>query len=141
MAVEGINEVIKALVDSVPTGDEVQSVLKVQADFLIAKIREKVPVDSGNLKNSIQFFKPKSKNYLVVGPKYSKGMKGFKRVGGKSMASGGNHANLVEYGFTHKGGKVIPPKPFMRPAFDQNKEAILNMMEKKLGDLVVKKFA
>jgi HK97 gp10 family phage protein len=138
MAVEGINEVIKALAEAVPTGDEVQSVLKVQADFLIAKIKEKVPVDSGNLKDSIQFFKPKKKNYLVVGPKYRKGSKGFKRKGAKS---GGNHANLVEYGFTHKSGKVIPPRPFMRPAFDTNKEAILNMMEKKLGDLVVKKFA
>lgn len=141
MAVQGIKEVLRALQRSIPEGDDVQAVLKEEANFLIAKIKSKVPVDSGNLKDSIQFYKPKKKNYLVVGPKYTKGVKGFKRKGGKAMASGGNHANLVEYGFKHKGGKVVPPRPFMRPAFDENKDAILNMLEKKLGDLVVKKFA
>jgi HK97 gp10 family phage protein len=128
MAVEGINELIKALVNSVPTGDEVQNVLSSPASKLIASIKANIPNDdTGNLRRSIQEFKPKSKTYKVIGPKYGKG--------------GGNHANLVEYGFKHKGGKVIPPKSFIRKAFDENKSNILNEMEKKLGDLVVKKFA
>lgn len=128
MAVEGINELIKALVDSVPTGDEVQNVLSSPASKLIASIKANIPNDdTGNLRRSIQEFKPKSKTYKVIGPKYGKG--------------GGNHANLVEYGFKHKGGKVIPPKSFIRKAFDENKSNILNEMEKALGDLVVKKFA
>jgi HK97 gp10 family phage protein len=128
MAVEGINEIIKALVDSIPTGDEVQNVLSSPASKLIASIKANIPNDdTGNLRRSIQEFKPKSKTYKVIGPKYGKG--------------GGNHANLVEYGFKHKGGKVVPPKSFIRKAFDENKSNILNEMEKKLGDLVVKKFA
>lgn len=128
MAVEGINELIKALVNSIPTGDEVQNVLSSPASKLIASIKANIPNDdTGNLRRSIQEFKPKSKTYKVIGPKYGKG--------------GGNHANLVEYGFKHKGGKVIPPKSFIRKAFDENKSNILNEIEKKLGDLVVKKFA
>jgi HK97 gp10 family phage protein len=128
MAVEGINELIKALVNSIPTGDEIQSVLQAPSSKLIASIKANIPNDdTGNLRRSIQEFKPKKKNYKVIGPKYGKG--------------GGNHANLVEYGFKHKGGKVIPPKSFIRKAFDENKSNILNDMEKSLGDLVVKKFA
>jgi HK97 gp10 family phage protein len=127
MSVEGISDLIKSIQRCIPTGDEVQTVLSSPASMLIAEIKSNLPPDNtGNLRNSIKEFKPKSKNYKVIGPKYGKG--------------GGNHANLVEYGFTHKSGATIAPRPFMRPAFDNNKEAILNMMEKKLGDLVQKKF-
>ena len=128
MAVQGIEELVKALANSIPTGDEIQSVLQAPSSKLIAAIKSNIKSDNtGNLRRSIQEFKPKKKNYKVVGPKYGKG--------------GGNHANLVEYGFKHKGGKVIPPRSFIRKAFDENRNNILNDMEKSLGDLVVKKFA
>ncbi len=128
MAVEGINELIKALANSIPTGDEIQAAFAAPSSKLISAIKSNIPHDvSGNLRRSIQEFKPKKKTYKVIGPKYGKG--------------GGNHANLVEYGFKHKGGKIVPPKSFIRKAYDQNKESLLNDMEKSLGDLVVKKFA
>lgn len=28
------------------------------------------------------------------------------------------HGHLVEFGFRHKSGKHVPPRPFLRPAFD-----------------------
>jgi hypothetical protein len=127
MAVEGINELMKSLIGCLPSGDEVQGALQSPTSSLISAMKGNIKHDvTGNLRNSIQEFKPKKKNYKVVGPKYGKG--------------GGNHANLVEYGFTHVGGKVIAPRSFVRKAFDENKESILNQMEKSLGDLVVKKF-
>jgi hypothetical protein len=31
----------------------------------------------------------------------------------------GRLTHLMEFGFTHRGGKFVGPRPFMRPAFDQ----------------------
>ena len=30
----------------------------------------------------------------------------------------GRLIHLIEFGFTHKGGKYVPARPFMRPAYD-----------------------
>ena len=30
----------------------------------------------------------------------------------------GRLTHLLEFGFTHRGGKFVGPRPFMRPAFD-----------------------
>ncbi len=33
-------------------------------------------------------------------------------------SSKGRLTHLLEFGFTHRGGKFVGPRPFMRPAFD-----------------------
>lgn len=46
----------------------------------------------------------------------------------------GRLTHLLEFGFTHRGGKFVGPRPFMRPAFDtfapQMLEAIKAIIEK-----------
>lgn len=41
-----------------------------------------------------------------------------------------------EYGFTHKGGKVFPAMPYMRPALEGNRSRILRKMRVELARFV-----
>lgn len=40
----------------------------------------------------------------------------------------GRLTHLLEFGFTHRGGKFVAPRPFMRPAFDLFSREMLEAM-------------
>lgn len=42
--------------------------------------------------------------------------------------------SFVEFGFTHVGGKVIPPRPFFTTAFENNKDAAVDVFRTVLAD-------
>jgi len=68
----------------------------------------------GNLKRSIGVVRGKSKKYpsVYAGPK-------SRNVFGKGASSyDGWYAHMIEFGHAGRDGKPIPPKPFMRPAWD-----------------------
>lgn len=111
---------------------------------IIKEAKSRVHSVSGNLKRSIGYVEQKPKNGVYQG-------KVLPRVGEiNGRLYKGYHAHLVEYGHSvvvggkkGKGGKVIgfvPPKPFLRPAFDNKKEeaikvAIEYMKERLLKEL------
>ena len=45
-------------------------------------------------------------------------VKGLISVSPFIQAPKGRLTHLLEFGFTHRGGKFVGPRPFMRPAFD-----------------------
>lgn len=42
----------------------------------------------------------------------------------------GRLTHLLEFGFTHRGGKFVAPRPFMRPAFDTFSKEMLDDMKR-----------
>lgn len=109
--------------------EELQKAKRKSGNVVKRKIKEVIQakglVDEGDLLNSIAIITRISKHgEIFIGPRY-------KRRGGKGSA---NHAHLVEFGFMHKSGKVVAPRPFMRPGYEAAKTEAL----KKLSDEIEK---
>lgn len=53
---------------------------------------------------------------------------GAYETGGTSSNPGGDtwYWRLIEFGFHHRGGPQVPPRPFMRPAFDNHQASVLS---------------
>lgn len=64
-----------------------------------------------------------------------------------NVGAHGRVSHLVEFGTGpryHKSGKfvgVMPPQPFMRPAWDENKNAVLDSLAASLRDEIAKTVA
>ena len=122
--VTGLREIEKAL-SNLPkaTGKNVvRRVLKARAQPIAQAARNLAPVDDGDLQKSI-----------TVGTKLSKAQRGKhkKRTSGTVemfIGAGPNpQAHLQEFGT-----KDMPPQPFMRPAWDGGKEALLEGIKEDL---------
>ena len=117
--------------------------LKKAAEEMRTAIVRKTPIDKGNLIFSIksQIWKENDfESNIKVGSHYS--------PWGKSATDRAWYAHLIEYGHKWvirkvKGGPIVdqgytPPRPFMRPAFDENVERIKTMLADQIGDGVQK---
>ena len=86
-------------------------VLKKASRIVVDKLKDNTPVDTGELKKSMEFLPlNKSKSSVFVGPNYRKG---------------GSHAHLVEYGHLTKNGKRIEGNPFIFKSYEQTKGQVL----------------
>lgn len=107
---------------------------------LIAAARANAPVDSGSLQQSIGLrlvrYKKGMQLFAVVGPR-----RGFGK-GGREPA---NYAHLVEFGHRINRGKKtlrkggvssgeVAPKPFLRPAWDANKQEVLDTLSREFAE-------
>ena len=91
---------------------------------VLKSAKQKAPVETGLLKKSLgkklKKYKRNAVAVCIVGPR-----SGFKDEGtGRNPA---NYAHLVELGTTHSA-----PKPFLRPALDENKSKIISKFESKM---------
>lgn len=106
--IEGMDEVIK-LVQSM--GDAAAGALdeasKSGAELVLSEAKQKVPVDTGTLRDSLILKKSKTKNPNIKSEYYV------------SKKSGAEHFAPVELG-TSK----MKAQPFLRPAIDENKRGI-----------------
>lgn len=84
-------------------------------------------LDTGRLRDSIAVIARLSKGEdIYVGPRYS----------GTRQA---RHAHLIEFGFRHaKSGRFVPPRPFMRPAYDLNRQVVVDAMLKETERILKK---
>lgn len=108
---------------------------------------EKVTVSHGNLQRSIQVLKKWSGDVtgVYVGPKAVRRNARGKYAGDRvnayyaAMVEFGTAAHRIGYG-GNKGPMVqgIKPHPFMRPAYDATKEAVLNLYMRLLEELIFK---
>ena len=48
---------------------------------------------------------------------------------------------FIEFGFTHRSGKEIPAKPFLRPAFDENLQAAEAIIREEVGAYIEREWA
>jgi hypothetical protein len=79
-----------------------KDMMKRAGEPLLNEVISTAPVDTGNLKNSIEYLPfNKSKYSVFVGPNYRKG---------------GSHAHLVENGFIDRSGTRVEGKKWMRNA-------------------------
>lgn len=120
--------------------------LRKAAEPMVEAAKQKVPVDDGDLRDSItistrlnkrqgrmhrrMFRDDRASVELFLGPSYE-------------LGGGGRHAHLVEFGtrpHINKGkfaGSQHPgtrPQPFMRPAWDEGARAILDRLKVELAD-------
>jgi len=109
-----INAIIKKLnVLQSKYASEIKSkrVLKKAAKPALDTLKSNTPVDTGELKRSMQFLPfNRDKTGVYVGPNYRKG---------------GSIAHIIEYGRITKSGKIIEGKPFIFKSYEQTKGQVL----------------
>lgn len=99
----GISELVESYADNVIK--EMEKVLDETADKVLSYIQSKAP-KSGQVYGFAESF--------VAIPE---GQGINKRIAIYS-SNKGRLTHLLEFGFTHRGGKFVGPRPLMRPAFD-----------------------
>ena len=100
------------------------------AQVLVRHAQSLAPVRSGALEKSIGVVKPTLKNVGEVGEVIA----GARRKG----IYRGYHAHLIEYGKRNRGNNGrTTPKPFMKPAFDAQKNVMFNRINEYIGKRVV----
>jgi HK97 gp10 family phage protein len=116
--IEGMDEVIKLVQEM---GDAAAGALdeacKSGADLVLSEAKQKVPVDTGTLRDSLILKKSKTKNPNIKSEYYV------------TKKSGAEHFAPVELG-TSK----MKAQPFLRPAIDENKSGIA----KKVNDAMLR---
>ena len=100
------------------------------AEIVKKDAKERVPVDSGDLKSAIDIIrKEKSKN---------PGKRAAYQIGvrwkSKKSPEGVNYGACVEFGHRAKNGGQVPAKPFLRPAVDSNRSEIMKTVLLKFYD-------
>jgi HK97 gp10 family phage protein len=93
---------------------QAKTLLRRAGKIAVTAMKSKAPVgDTGNLERSIGFISSRRrKKSIMIGPRYGKG--------------GGNHGNLVEFGFIHSSGKRVEGQPFVLETYDETKGQILD---------------
>lgn len=93
---------------------QAKTLLRRASKIAVTTMKAKAPVgDTGNLERSIKVIPSrKRKKSIMIGPSYGKG--------------GGNHANLIEFGYVHPSGKRIEGQPFVLETYDETKNQILD---------------
>jgi HK97 gp10 family phage protein len=132
IAIEGLDELIR---DLAAFGDEaLKEIEKEQEEagnILLNKAREKVPVDTGELKNSLYVKRQKTKPYILASVLT---WRDNVRAYGAPVELG---HGLVFFG--KKTGKMVKARPFLRPATDESREKIFNTLISGM-DRALKKF-
>ncbi len=121
--IEGLDELDKAI-RKLPQNIQkrvLKGALRAGGRVIVKDAKQRVPVDSGTLKKSI----------VVVTGRSKEGALMF--VTTKSSAF---YSHLIEFG-TSK----MRPQPFLRPAFDNTQEEVIQAIGDKLADGIVKETA
>lgn len=98
---------------------------------VIADAKTRVPVDEGDLKDSLKITTKLSKRQQRKNAKsVAEGKSSVQLYAGPSALP---HAHLVEFGTEH-----MAPQPYLRPAWDANKDEVLELVRTELADEITK---
>lgn len=162
--VEGLEELKDALTRQLPEalqGKALQGALKKAAALIVASARTRAPVDTGRLRRAIYSFRDrdsrKGHEARLISVRSGKRLKKSNRDAyywkfvefghrvAKRGAGGGERYRAASHGGKLKGsqagdasGKVVPPRPFLRPAFEAEKLRALDVFQKELQGEVLK---
>lgn len=106
--------------------DDVKDTLKAEAEKVADKARANVPVDTGELRESIHvidYNEPGFVGYRVVADARAEPVRG--------RSDGAPYAHMVEFGSVHN----QPARPFLLPALAESKDDILDAVNDRLGDV------
>lgn len=134
--VKGLDEVAKVL-KQFPIKlrtNALRGAVRAGAKVLLEEAKQKVPVRSGNLRDSLSIVKLKSKDkkwmtYAVTPRRITK-----KKNGVKGIVADGYYGHIVEYG-----NSKMKAQPYLRPALLKEKEALdatRRYLSKKVDKLV-----
>lgn len=128
--IDGVEDVTRYLMDKKKRleGQAIGKIVREAAKPIIASARARVPVDSGLLRKQIGFISANDSKYpttALIGVNY--------RFMGAKRGNSAYYAHIVEYG-----GKTInrAPHPFMRPAFELNKDRVRKQIKARLLKLL-----
>jgi len=127
--IEGLSE-LKTAIEQLPkaTGKSVmQKVLMARAKTIAAAAKSLVPVESGELRDSIVASTRLSKSQAREAKEAASYVEVYAGAGPLP------HAHLVEFGSVHN-----QPQPYMRPAWDNHKGALLDAIKEDLWSEIQK---
>ena len=126
---DGFKEVQKALwtLDKAVGRSVLRSAIKKAGQPVLDSAQANAPVLTGDLKASIAFKSALTKRQRIFSPKMKDEVELF--IGPTHPK--GRHGHLLEFG-TSK----MPAQPFLRPAWDANKDHVLNTLEKEIWNAI-----
>jgi len=131
--VEGLKELDEAL-GKLPraTGKNVLRRIAIRSLApVLSAAKDFVPVDEGHLKDSLKITTRLSRRQRSINAReVAEGKASVQLYAGASALP---HAHLVEFGTVN-----MPPQPFLRPAWDANKEDVLQLIKDELGEEITK---
>lgn len=105
--VEGAEEVVELLQSMEDAAIGIlDKAAKAGADIAISDAKRRCPVKTGNLRDSLEFYKEKSSKNTRAGYQVRPGKKGW-------------YGKFIEFGTSKR-----PARPFLRPALDNNRNQI-----------------
>jgi HK97 gp10 family phage protein len=155
---EGVEKALKALGDVSRTvrNKVLRKAVNASSRVVLAAAKSLVPRGTGMLRRSlavrVQTYRASGKVVGIIGPRTGTSGSGAKRkqtsFGAKMAQTGQNpakYAHLVEFGratvsvskakvlsdgstIFGRSVKAVPPRPFLRPAFESNKSAVVAQM-------------
>ena len=133
--VKGVGEVIKALeaVGANIKSQELQQMLRGESQRIVDTAKSLVPVDTGDLRESIGFITNKddaNMDKVLIGVR-----KSYYNYYLAPMLEYGTEPRVTKSG-AYRG--VITPRPFMRPALDKNRDAVVNGVNRGVSKIVLK---
>lgn len=148
--VHGLRELREALIRKVPEhlqGPVLQKALAAGAKPVLQTARQLVPVKSGVLRRAIYAYRDKRNSSGVfeqraIGVRSGKRFKKSNRdayywrfieFGRQAFATAKGVLGTPQKGFFGKAVAAIAPRPFLRPAFDRNKQTSLEEIRKSLA--------
>lgn len=130
------NKELNELFDELPNRVQnrvMRGAMSAAANPIVKAARAKAPKRSGLTRKAIgKKVKTYRKNHVtvaIIGPRND--VRG--RVKGK-LHRPAKIAHLIERGKINRDGTVTPPRPFIRPAYEQNEAESLRVMRTKLGE-------
>lgn len=110
----------------------IKSAITSAASLALKAAKAKVPVRLGQLKRSLgkkaKAYPKKGVFVVVIGPR-----SGFKIMDKGKPVNPTQYAHLVELGTQHS-----EPKPFMRPAFDETRDAMIALAQQKMREGILR---
>jgi HK97 gp10 family phage protein len=95
-------------------------------------MKQEVPTDTGNLKESLDFLNFRSdKTGVHVGARYNSSV----NQDGERNKPIGRHAHLVEFGFIDRSGKRVDGNPFVKRTYEKTKLQVIKNLEKETEKL------
>lgn len=133
--VKGVGEVIKALeaVGANIKSQELQQMLRGESQRIVDTAKSLVPVDTGDLRESIGFITNKddaNMDKVLIGVR-----KSYHNYYLAPMLEYGTEPRVTKSG-AYRG--VLKPRPFMRPALDKNRDAVVNGVNRGVSKIVLK---
>jgi hypothetical protein len=101
-------------------GSAIENMVDEYAEEVIKKLEEQLDQTSNEIVRYISTHAPRSGGSRPFADSFvatSQG-DGINKVISIYSSTKGKLTHLLEFGFTHKSGKYVGPRPFMRPAFD-----------------------